>query len=161
MAVKALNKADCEWWSNKIETAYVSFKDRVKKAIEPMDIDEESKRRYYEKIAREEIKKRPFCMYGDGNAYEYVRINEGYGDVDIMFSIRYNDEHPKYTDAKRDKYMEQRCHQIREICEPYQKERDNLLVLIHSRPTQEDLAGIVAWCNKLEGLYVNKKECEL
>ena len=159
MAVKALNKTDCEWWSNKVESAYNSFKSRVKAMFPSMGIDEKERDAYYREMAIKAIKEREFKYNGneeqDVNIYSYGRY------LSVRLNIEYDAEHPEFVDSKRDEYMDDRCHKIRDICEPYAKQRDELLVLIHSRPTTEDLAGIVKWCDEINGLYKENQECEL
>lgn len=159
MAVKALNKTDCEWWSNKVDVAYNSFKSRVKATFPIMDIDEKEREAHYREMAMKAINEREFVYNGsesrEVNIYSYGKY------LSVRFDIEYDAEHPQYVDEKREKFMEDRCHKIREICEPYAKQRDELLVIIHSRPTTEDLAGIVKWCNEVDKLYAEQKECEL
>ena len=159
MAVKALNKTDCEWWSNKVESAYNSFRGGVKESIIPMEMDIKARDKDYADMAIRAWDERKIVF--DGNGDKSIRIYD-YGQyLSVRFDIPFSKTNPKFVDAKRDKYMEERCHKIREICEPYAKKRDELLVLIHSRPTTEDLAGIVKWCDEINGLYKESQGCEL
>lgn len=173
---KSLSKYELEWWSNRVTNSYKWFKDRV---ISSCDVNKEEiaeltkqKNKQIGKIIRglvsENIDKIPerneySNRLGDDNNHSSVS-HDYYSSSDkdlITFHLYVGDFGNVLSDydAKIDELRKEKCHAIREICEPKQIERDNYLVIIHSKPDVSQLAEIDKWIKDTDSEYKDTEVC--